>query len=301
MPDGTYWAGDPREWVMMMSKQGQQNVHSPISSPDLIPSGVYRSGTRNAENYEHAKRISSVLFDEEASTGHDPFNSDIDVWNGTNRHVTNAFGSNFDLSYSPLKGDPIIEAKANAIKNQRIQLLQKILNDPTLDPNYIDNVDLIFYRGRAKELGMTEGELREADREVQRLMKLEQDVYWPKQGVTFTSLYPARTASGLRFRSTDNKMRDWSNIEIRPGFFDRTDAAVQSAKNQGYGFTVIDKVREGGMPKTGTQLNHDLIIHRGTPRISFLGNNGMLTGEGSVFRKQGGKLNYLNYIKLFKN
>ena len=75
---------------------------------------------------------------------------------------------------------------------------------------------------------MTEGELREADRKVQRLMELEQEVYWPKQDITFTSLYPVRTASGLRFRSADGKMRDWSNIEITPGFFDRTDAAGEA-------------------------------------------------------------------------
>lgn len=35
-------------------------------------------------------------------------------------------------------------------------------------------------------------------------------------------------------------------------------------------------------------MNHDLIIHKGTPRVSFLGNNGNLTGIGSAYRQYGG-------------
>jgi hypothetical protein len=43
--------------------------------------------------------------------------------------------------------------------------------------------------------------------------------------------------------------------------------------------------------------NHDIIIHSGTPRVSFLGNNGDLTGIGGVYKKQGGKIMNNKYEK----
>jgi hypothetical protein len=108
-PDGTPFKGDPREWIMMMSQNGK-NVYNPLRNSEIIPSGVYRSGVRDMQNAEQVHRVRNAFTGVNDEFVYDPISNQIDVWNGTNRKITTAFGQNFDLSYNPIANisDPVI-------------------------------------------------------------------------------------------------------------------------------------------------------------------------------------------------
>ena len=137
-----------------------------------------------------------------------------------------------------------------------------------------------MYVGNAKEVGLTEKQLANAIKQQEQFNIAYNRALWPETDITYTSLYPVSSSKGKVYISPDGKMRNWSEILLDDGTISRTDDAVKEAIKNGYDFTIIKNVREGGMDKAklAESLNHDLIIHSGTPRVSFLGNNGNLTG-----------------------
>lgn len=294
-PDGTPFKGDPREWIMMMSQNGK-NVYNPLRNSEIIPSGVYRSGVRDMQNAEQVHRVRNAFTGVNDEFVYDPISNQIDVWNGTNRKITTAFGQNFDLSYNPIANisDPVILKRvqqADNIREEAAQYLSKLL-DQKVDPHYLDNYNLSMYKGDAKQLGLTEKQLSDAIKQLDKYTIQYNNTLHPPTDVTYTSLYPIRSTRGKVYSSPDGKQRNWSEILLDDGTIGVTDDAVREARNQGYDFTVIKNVREGGMEKIrlNKDRNHDIIIHSGTPRVSFLGNNGDLTGIGGVYKKQGGQL-----------
>ena len=109
-----------------------------------------------------------------------------------------------------------------------------------------------------------------------RLIKKHQDGGFFVKTKT-DGLYSPETQKSA-VESSYNWVNDWKNHEYNIS----TDELLRRSRLVNNNITKIRNV-EDLANKSKIKYNDDLIIHEGTPRISFLGNNGDLTGK-SIYR-----------------